>query len=249
MKNKDNSYDLNALVETYDIDNAYEQYKRLEFLKKLSNYLSFDKSTVLELGSASGEMALLLAQNSKQVVAVDGSSKFIKIARERTVGMTNIIFYEAYFETMNLNKEFDCLVLDHVLEHVEIPFELLIKAKNMMHTNSIMAISVPNAHALSRQLAVKMGLLKSVYELTENDKRHGHFRVYDWQLLEELVNKSGFTIIGKHGLSFKLFSDKQMLELLNIGTIGEQQVKGLWELGDSFPELAGVIMLIVKKRE
>ena len=31
--------DLNALVDTYDIDNVYEDYKRAEFLSKISNYV------------------------------------------------------------------------------------------------------------------------------------------------------------------------------------------------------------------
>lgn len=244
-----NKYDLNALVGTYNIDNIYEQYKRLEFLSKLNSYIELRQAKVLELGSASGEMAFLLAKQSKHVTAVDGSSEFIKIAKNRTAEMKNIVFHEAFFETMSFNEKFDCLILDHVLEHIETPPKLLKKLKNLMHSNSIIAISVPNAYALSRQLAVKMGLMKSVYDLTENDRNHGHFRVYDWKILEKQVQESGYKIIGKHGVSFKLFADKQMLELLKLDIIGEQQMKGLWEIGDVFPELAGVMMLIAQKSE
>lgn len=244
---KSNRYDLNTLVETYNIDNAYEQYKRFEFLKKLSVHVDLEGSKILELGSASGEMALLLAQKSKQVVAVDGSSTFIKIAKERTSHMNNITFHEAYFETMEFNETFDCLILDHILEHVIDPAALLVKLKGFMHSKSFIAISVPNAYALSRQLAVKMGLLESVYDLTENDRNHGHVRVYDWKTFEEQVVTSGFTLVGKHGLSFKLFSDKQMLAILDSGIIGEEQIKGLWGIGDQLLEMAGVIMIVAQK--
>lgn len=239
-------YDLDSLVQTYDIDNPYEQYKRLEFLKKLGGYLSLDSATVLELGSATGQMTAMLARQSRQVMAVDGSREFIRIASERTRDATNVSYCESCFETISLATTFDCLIMHHVLEHIEKPLELLPKLRSLMGETGIIAITVPNAHALSRQLAVKMGLLASVYELTENDRNHGHFRVYDWNSLEAQVTASGFTLIGRHGLSFKLFSDKQNNEMLNAMIIGEEQIRGLWSLADDFPELAGAIMVIAK---
>ena len=246
MKNQHTPYDLDNLVQTYDIDNVYEHYKRLEFITKMRNYIAFKNSKVLELGSASGQMTLMLSQEAKQVVAVDGSAEFIKIAQERTRGALNVQFNQSYFESFSLDETFDCLILHHILEHLENPPLLLTKLKAFMHKDSLLAITVPNAHALSRQLAVKMGLLSSVYELTENDRHHGHFRVYDWKTLEEQVVASGFNIIGKHGLSFKLFSDKQNLSMLDAQIIGEEQIKGLWKIGDEFPDVAGAIMIVAK---
>ncbi len=151
------------------------------------------------------------------------------------------------FEDFFINKKFDCVICHHVLEHLEKPGIVLQRIKSHMKKNGILAVSVPNAYALSRQLAVKMGLLSSVYELTENDRHHGHYRVYDWKKLEAQLTRSGFTVIGKHGLSFKLFSDKQNIEMLNANIIGEEQIRGLWQLADELPDLAGVIMVIAKK--
>lgn len=94
-----------------------------------------------------------------------------------------------------------------------------------------------------------MGLLNSIYDLTENDKQHGHFRVYNWKILEEQITESGFSIIGKHGLAFKLFSDKQNIEILNAKIIGEEQIKGLWQLADELSDFAGAIMIVAKKKK
>lgn len=247
MENKNTDFDLNALVNTYNIDNIYEQYKRLEFLEKLDKYINLKDSTVLEFGSASGQMTEILSKRAKYVIAVDGSIEFIRIAEARVKNANNVRFYESYFEDFTLDKKFDCLILHHILEHIKTPDDLLSKLSSFLNKDGIIASSVPNAHALSRQLAVKMGLLNSVYDLTENDKHHGHFRVYDWKMLEEQIVNSGFVIIGKHGLSFKLFSDKQNIEMLNANIIAEEQIKGLWQLADELPDFAGAIMIIAKK--
>lgn len=247
MNSQYTSYNLDSLVQTYDIDNMYEHYKRLEFLNKLKNYTSLSDANVLELGSASGQMTLILSEQARQIVAVDGSSEFIKIAKERTRDSSNIRFCESYFESLALNETFDCLILHHILEHIEKPVTVLQNLASFMHKDSIIAITVPNAHALSRQLAVKMGLLSSVYQLTENDRHHGHFRVYDWKTLEDQISAVGFSIIGRHGLSFKLFSDKQNLAMLASHIIGEEQITGLWKLGEDYLDIAGAIMIVAKK--
>ena len=240
------SYDINGLVNTYNIDNVYDQYKRLEFIEKLNNYIQLQKSDVLEFGSATGQVTEILARTAKRVIAVDGSKDFIKIAKKRVCDFKNVTFYESYFEDFKLDEKFDCLIMHHILEHIENPVSLLSNIKEFLNEDGIVMVSVPNAHALSRQLAVKMGLLSSVYDLTDNDKHHGHYRVYDWDTLQEQITESGFNIIGKHGLSFKLFSDKQNIEMLNLKIIGENQIKGLWKLGDELSHFAGAIMIVAK---
>ena len=115
------AYDLDALVDTYDIDNVYEQYKRLEFLEKLNGYIDLGCSTVLEFGSATGQMTKLLSKAAQSVVAVDGSAEFIAIAEKRVANAANVAFCESYFENFSRTEKFDCLVMHHVLEHIESP--------------------------------------------------------------------------------------------------------------------------------
>jgi 2-polyprenyl-3-methyl-5-hydroxy-6-metoxy-1,4-benzoquinol methylase len=241
-------YDLNSLVSTYNIDNIYEQYKRFEFLEKLSNYVSIKNSTFLEFGSATGQMTEILEKDASRIVAVDGSSDFIKIAKEKVKGSTKVSFQKSYFEDFSTNESFDCVILHHILEHIADPGSFLARICSYINSNCIIAITVPNSHAMSRQLSVKMNLLPSIYSLSENDTSHGHMRVYDWQTLEKQVEKSGLTIVGRHGLSFKLFSDKQNIEMLNSKIIGEEQIKGLWKLADEYPQFSGAIMIVAKIR-
>lgn len=248
MKDLINDYDLNTLVNSYNIDNVYEQYKRYEFLHKLNNYIKLKEANVLELGSATGQMTELLSKTVKMVTAVDGSIDFIKIAKNRVKNFENVKFIESYFEELSLAQNFSCLILHHILEHIKDPLFLLSKLNSLLTKEGIIAISVPNANSLSRLLAVKMGLLNSIYDLTENDKKHGHFRVYDWQMLENQISNCGLDIVGRHGLSLKLFSDKQNIEMLDTKIIGEEQIKGLWLLADEIRQYAGAIMIVAKKK-
>jgi len=238
--------DLNAVVDTYDIDNVYENYKRVEFLTKLEKYVNLSNSSILELGSATGRFTLMLSKIAREVVAVDGSSRFIDIAKKTVGKAENVTFLESYFEDIHLDRTFECLIMHHILEHVSDPKLILARVKKFLGPNGIIAVSVPNAHSLSRQLAVRMGLLGSLYELTPNDLRHGHMRVYDWDMMQEQIVSAGFEIIGRHGLSFKLFSDKQNVEMLHTGIIGEPQIKGLWKIGDEYAKLSGAIMIVAK---
>lgn len=240
--------DLNALVDTYDIDNVYEDYKRAEFLSKISNYVDFKSSSVLEFGPATGRLTVMLSKIAQDVLAVEGSSRFLDIAKKAIGNADNVSFLHSLFEDIDMARKFDCLILHHVLEHVSDSKAVLFKAKALLKEDGVLAISVPNAHSLSRQLAVKMGLLNSLYDLTENDLHHGHVRVYDWDTIEKEVQSFGFEISGRHGLSFKLFSDRQNIMMLNSGIIGEDQIKGLWSLGDEYYQYSGAIMLVARKQ-
>src|SRR5450755_4185733 len=121
---------LDSLVDTYNIDTVTEQYKRLEFLSKLSSYVDLGGASVMELGSASGSLTALFAQHCRRVVAVDGSARFLKIAQER-VGNEAVEFVNAMFEDLERTDKFDLLVMHHILEHVDAPVLLLSKLRDL----------------------------------------------------------------------------------------------------------------------
>ena len=62
-------------------------------------------------------------------------------------------------------KDFDNIVLGHVLEHVERPVEILSRVKSWLSANGRVFALVPNARSLHRQMGVVMGLLDSEHSL------------------------------------------------------------------------------------
>ena len=90
--------------------------------------------------------------------------------------------------------------MEHILEHVDEPVNLIKKAKNWLVDDGVILIGVPNAFSIHRLAAVKMGLLKSPFELNERDFKLGHQRVYSLDALENDIYKANLKIIEKGGI-------------------------------------------------
>lgn len=60
-------------------------------------------------------------------------------------------------------------------------------------------------NAFSRQMAVEMGLMRNVYDLTENDHRFGHRRTFDRKGFEHDIVRNGFKLIESGESFFKPF--------------------------------------------
>lgn len=94
------------------------------------------------------------------------------------------------------------------------------------------------------QLALHMALIKDLKDLTENDKNHGHRRVYDRVSINEEIKKAGFNIISQGGVMLKPFADFQMNKLIDDGMLQDIHVEGLYSLGLEYPDLCGSLFSI-----
>jgi hypothetical protein len=111
--------------------------------------------------------------------------------------------------------------------------------KNMMKSETLLAIGVPNAKSIHRLAAVEMSFLKSIYELNERDHELGHHRIYDFDLLEKDIVDAGLKARDKIGVFFKPLSNKQINE-----TWTNDMIEGFYKLGFQFRENAAEIYII-----
>ena len=108
---------------------------------------------------------------------------------------------------------------------------------------------MPNARALSRQLALHMGLLKDLKELTENDHNHGHRRVYDRVTINADIAAAGFENVSQGGIMLKILADFQMDQLIDNGMLRDQQIDGLYSLGLEYPDLCGSLFSVCRIKQ
>lgn len=200
----------------------------------------------LELGCSDGFMTALLAGQIAHLTVVDGSPTFLDKARAHAAGLP-VEFVLSLFEDYAPTVRYDCIFATFVLEHVQDPVAFLRNAGQWLADDGLFYLVVPNARALSRQLARHMGLLGSLYDLTPNDLNHGHRRVYDPASLNRDIDAAGLRRISQGGLLLKPFADFQMDQLIDGGIVGEPQMEGLYQLGLEYPELAGSLFAVCRR--
>jgi len=175
---------------------------------------------------------------------VDGSAYFLK--RITDLRLVNVQVTECLFENFAPTKRYDYIFATFILEHVNDPVELLRKYSAFLSADGLLFIVVPNARALSRQLARHMGLLPELTSLTDNDVKHGHRLVYDRTSLNSDIKSAGLLQLAQGGILLKPFADFQMDRLIEIGVVGDAQADGLFKLGLEYPDLSGSLFSICR---
>jgi len=212
-------------------------------MRTFAPYLGSGKSA-LEFGCLDGFMTGIISECVGSLTVVDGSKTFLDRAKKRVRG--NVDFVHSLFEDFCPDRRFDRVFAAFVLEHVNDAVGFLKSAASLLAGEGLVFIVVPNARALSRQLARHMGLLGDLYALTPNDINHGHRRVYDRVLLNRDIQAAGLLQVGQGGLLLKPFADFQMDKLLESELLGPAQTDGLYEMGLEYPDLAAALFSICR---
>jgi 2-polyprenyl-3-methyl-5-hydroxy-6-metoxy-1,4-benzoquinol methylase len=208
----------------------------------------FRKGNVLELGSFKGDFTDRLIPYFKDITCVEASSEAIFFAKKKLGN--KIKFFNSLFENVNLPVKYDNIILTHVLEHVDDRINLLKKINNEWLSNDGRLFLVcPNANSPSRQIAVKMGIISHVTEVTKSEKEHGHRITYTLDTLERDVKTAGLNIIHRSGIFFKALANFQWDKLLKTDIITLKYLEGCYELGKQYPDLCSSIFLLCEKKK
>lgn len=192
----------------------------------------------LELGSAEGEMTQYLIGDFEHLTSVDGSKELLEMM-PKYEHHTKV---HSFFEDFQPHKKFNTIVMEHILEHVDNPIDIMKRAKEWLEDDGVMLLGVPNALSIHRLAAVKMGLLKTPDELNARDHQLGHQRVYSMDTFAKDIENAGLRIIEKGGVFFKPLSNGQIENNWN-----EKMIEGFYELGKDFPENAAELYVVCRK--
>ena len=245
---------ISSLTETYisdlDENNKYYYWKKKECVSKYAKFVEGSNrkraTKLLELGCSMGASTKEWVDLVDEVTCVEGAAELIKQSK-KVNGLENVIFINCLFEEMEFDNQFDYVVADHVFEHVDNIDEILLKCHKALNQSGLLFAAVPNAHAFSRQMAVEMELLDNIYELTENDTKYGHRRVFDRETFEDVIKKNNFKIIESGGSFFKPFADFQLKKMIETEIIGDNELSGLVKMGRVYPHLCEGLYVIAKK--
>ena len=206
-------------------------------------------TSALELGCYEGAFTKRIAERFTSVTIVDAAMHSVMATMD---ALSDIAIKKrainSTFESAPLpDTYFDAIFLIHTLEHVEDPVHVLKLCKKWLRPTGRLFLAVPNAHAASRQIAEKMGLIKECYEVTAGEKAHGHQRTYSLGTLTDDVIAAGLTVVERGGIMFKSLANFQIDQALQNGVIDMNYISGCFELGKVYPELCASVYAVCSR--
>ena len=180
----------------------------------------FRKGNLLELGSFRGDFTKKLLPYFDDITCVEASDEAAAIARSALGDRVKII--NCSFESANLPNTYDNIVLTHVLEHLDDPVATLKRINvEWLSKAGRLFLVCPNAHAPSRQIAVRMGLIGHYSAVTPAEREHGHRITYALDTLERDARAGGLRVVYRSGIFFKALANFQWDRLLTTDIISK----------------------------
>ena len=208
----------------------------------------FLSGSLLELGSFQGAFTKRFLEHFEDITCVEASDEAIAKAQSKLGD--KVEYVNSTFETVNLPKRYDNIVLTHVLEHLDDPVLVLKRINNEWLTDGGRFFLVcPNANAPSRQIAVKMGLISHNSAVTPAELEHGHRCTYTLDTLERDAVTAGLKVIHRSGIFFKALANFQWDRLLHTDIISQEYLDGCYKLGQHYPDLCSSIFLMCERSE
>ena len=206
----------------------------------------FKTGSLLELGSFKGDFTKRFLPYFDDVTCVEASDLAIGEAIQQLGD--RVTFINSLFEEANLPRQYDNIVLTHVLEHLDDPVKVLKRINNeWLAEGGRFFLVCPNANAPSRQIAVKMGLITHNTAVTPAEAEHGHRCTYTLDTLERDVVAAGLKVVHRSGIFFKALANFQWDRLLQTDIISNEYLEGCYKLGQQYPDLCSSIFLMCER--
>lgn len=233
-----NQFARNYYLATDIADHRLEHQIQLDSIPRILSHVDPD-SRVLELGYGDGLLTEALQQRYPRAELLEGSDLLCERARAKHA---SLVIHNALFETFAPERPYDVVLALHVLEHLDDPALILRRIGSWLAPGGRVVIVVPNRESVHRRLALKMGMIAKLDELSPRDHLVGHQRVYDFADLERDVASAGMRVRCRFGSFLKTLPNSMMLGF------SEDLLTALDSVSDELPpELLANIGLVAEK--
>lgn len=221
----------------YDFDAIIRKY----LLRTLAPYFARSGAT-LELGCYKGDMTQQMLDYFATITVVEAASELAAIVRQRFPGRVTVI--TAAFDDVRLDAAYDNIFLVHALEHLDHPVETLARIRGWLTPAGRVFVAVPNANALSRQIAVSMGLVEFNAAVTPAEAAHGHRRTYSMDLLLFQLRSAGYRIDDHGGILLKPLANFQFDQAIAQGIVDDAYLDACHKLAKTYPDLSASLFAV-----
>jgi SAM-dependent methyltransferase len=198
-------YYLSDGIADHHIENELQRASAPRILAQLP-----PRGRVLEMGHGDGLLTEALVASGFDVDLVEGSP-VLCAAAERRHGM-RLRVHQAMFEDFRPPAAYDSVLALHVLEHVAAPVVALRHIASWLRPGGSLIVVVPNRCSIHRRVALRMGLISALDDLSPRDHLVGHLRVYDMAMLEAELAAAGLIVEHRFGSFLKAVPNGMMLD-------------------------------------
>lgn len=171
-----------------------------QYHNQLAVYFSFvsDEPSidVLDVGCAQGTLALLLAEAGHRVWAMDLRHEFLDYAKSRYES-GDIEFIQGNVLAIDLQKKFDLIFANQIIEHLVYPLEMIARLKSLLKPGGRLIITTPNGAYLKNSLPAfnDLGDPAQWEDRQFTADGDGHFFAYYRHELIGLFKQAGFDAV------------------------------------------------------
>lgn len=168
-----------------------------QYHNQLDLYLSLasqkDVLDILDVGCAQGTLALKLAEVGHNVMAVDLRQEFLDYAESR-YEYGEIEFVQGNVLELELDRSFDLIFANQIVEHLVYPDQLLSRLKACLKPGGMLVMTTPNCNYIKNTLPSfrELGDPKDWEHMQFTADGDGHFYAYFREELVELFEVAGF---------------------------------------------------------
>jgi SAM-dependent methyltransferase len=235
-----------ADYETLPFEAIQARYRRRKILEVLGR---FAPRRVLEAGCGLAPL-FLDYRDFETFHVVEPAARFHANALRLGEGHVGIQVHRGDLEALApalAGERFDLIVMSSLLHEMEDPKTLLAAARSLAGELTLLHVNVPNANSLHRILALEMGLIDSVYQLSATQARMQQSATYDIPALSALLQGAGFEVLEAGTFFVKPFTHGQMAAMLEHGILTEKMLDGLYALSARLPAMGSEIWLNAKR--
>lgn len=157
--------------------------------------------SLLDIGCGIGQYTPIFLKKFSFVTGLDSSEACLSTAKKNNSEVKYIL---GSAESFSLDKRYDTINLNMILEHVDNPVKVLKNCLNHLSHDGVIICQVPNSNSITRRLGVLMGILDNIDHMSEKEiSFFGHQRTYTLKTLEDDCRKAGLSIIERGGFVYK----------------------------------------------
>jgi SAM-dependent methyltransferase len=176
------SFDAVMASEVEFPNSTIDARRLVTYAKGLLGPCQKGKAKALDIGSGYGFFSRAALEQGFQVVSVNPARAENRIFQQLN-GLEPI---PLFFEAVDFGTEkFDLVILSQVLEHLLDPFHVLVKVRNLIKPEGVLAIAVPNVDAI---------LIKILKSRSSFLGLPGHIIHFSRQGLSALLRRAGFEV-------------------------------------------------------